>query len=360
MRALVILLLLARTASAHQTSVKYVDLAVGHGNTVSVTLRHAASDVTEPMGLPNDATPTVAAALAHTAVSPYVQRWLVLGGCTTGTAASRAFDGKFIATEWTASCARTDQLALDFTQFFALDQRHEAIVRLSAPGKRAVQTIVRADRKTLAMRPGESPSLLAWVRTGMDHIYEGIDHILFVLALLLIVMLERSSDGWRVRPFLATLKSTAIVITAFTIAHSITLIAASLGVVSLPSRPVEIIIALSIAYTALEDVIRPDVRWRYALTFAFGLVHGLGFAGVLAELLPPSDVVVPLLVFNLGVEVGQLTIVLVALPIFYGIARFLGGDRYRRSALPVLAGVIFLLGLTMFAERILEVSILPM
>ena len=68
-------------------------------------------------------------------------------------------------------------------------------------------------------------------------------------------------------------------------------------------------IAASIVYTAIEDVVRPDVRWRFALTFAFGLVHGLGFASMLEELLPPGDVVVPLLVFNLGVELGQLTIV---------------------------------------------------
>jgi hypothetical protein len=102
------------------------------------------------------------------------------------------------------------------------------------------------------------------------------------------------------------------------------------------------------------------VRWRFSLTFAFGLIHGLGFAGSLAELLPPRDVVVPLLCFNIGVELGQLTVVLVALPLFYGAARLLGGDRYRRVALPGLAGVIFLVGLTMFVERILDVSILPM
>ena len=95
-------------------------------------------------------------------------------------------------------------------------------------------------------------------------------------------------------------------------------------------------------------------------TFGFGLVHGLGFAATLAELLPPRSVIVPLLCFNVGVEIGQLSIVLVALPIFYVIARAMGGDGYRRIALPALAGTIFLLGLTMFAERLLGVRILPM
>src|SRR5690606_10457470 len=123
----------------------------------------------------------------------------------------------------------------------------------------------------------------------------------------------------------------------------------------LPSQLVETLIALSIAYTAAEDVVRPDVRWRYGLTFAFGLVHGLGFAATLAELLPPRDVIIPLLCFNIGVELGQLSIVLVALPVFYGLARIAGGERYRRTVLPCLAGVMFLLGLTMCVERLASV-----
>ncbi|HEY5920909.1 MAG TPA: HupE/UreJ family protein [Kofleriaceae bacterium] len=363
LRLLVVLALavIPRVAAAHQTSVKYVDLAI-RDNTVAVELRCAASDVTEPMGLPNDATPSVRDALAATAVAPYVQKWLALGGCTVDAPRVAAADDKFLAITWTATCPRTDELALDLTALFALDARQEVIVQLAAQGKATVQTIVRADQIKTTLRPGETPSALAWIRSGMDHIYGGVDHVLFVLALLLVVMLRRPNDGagWSTRAFLPTLRSTALVVTAFTVAHSITLIAASLGWVALPSAFVEAVIALSIAYTAAEDVVRPDVRWRYWLTFGFGLIHGLGFASMLAELLPPSDVVVPLLLFNVGVELGQLTVVVVALPIFYAVARVAGGDRYRRILLPSLAGIIFLLGLTMFIERILSVRILPM
>ncbi len=233
-------------------------------------------------------------------------------------------------------------------------------MQLAAPGTATIQTIVRADHAQTTLRPGEAPSLLAWVKTGMDHIYEGIDHILFVLALLLVVMLYRGAGTWHTRAFLLTLRSTALVITAFTIAHSISLIAAALGYIALPGGFVEAVIALSIAYTAAEDVVKPDVTWRYWLTFGFGLIHGLGFASVLAELLPPTDVVVPLLCFNVGVEIGQLSIVLVALPVFYAVARVAGGDRYRRRVLPFFAGIIFLAGLTMLVERLLGVRILPM
>jgi len=348
-----------RIVAAHQTSVKYVDLAV-HDRTIAVELRCAATDVTEPMGLAADAKPTVDDAVAHATVAAYVQKWLVLRGCTVDAPRASPADAKFLAVAWTATCERTDQIDMDFAALFALDMRQEVIVQLSAPRKPTVQTIARPGQNALLMVPGHSPSLLAWIRTGMDHIYDGVDHICFVLALLLVVMLVRERDRWHTRPFIATLRSTAVVITAFTIAHSISLIAAALGYVELPSRFVESMIALSIAYTAAEDVVRPDVRWRFALTFGFGLVHGLGFAATLAELLPPRDVIVPLLCFNVGVELGQLTIVLVALPVFFGVARVAGGERYRNKALPLLAGIIFLLGLTMFVERILGTRILPM
>jgi hypothetical protein len=149
-----------------------------------------------------------------------------------------------------------------------------------------------------------------------------------------------------------TLRSTALIITSFTIAHSITLIAAALGFVELPSHIVEAVIALSIAYTAAEDVVKPDVRWRFALTFAFGLIHGVGFASTLAGLLPPTDVVVPLLCFNLGVEIGQLTIVLVVLPVLWLVARKIGASRYRRYGLPVVAAPIFVAGVAMVIDRV--------
>ncbi len=359
--AVVVLALVAISprAFAHQTSVKYVDLAI-HDKTVEVELRCAATDVTEPIGLPADAQPTVRDALAHAGVASYVQKWLVLGGCTASVPRAAAADAKFLAITWTATCERVDSIALDLRALFHLDARQEVIVQLAAPGAATIQTIVRASHAQTTLRPGEAPSLIAWVRTGMDHIYEGIDHILFVLALLLVVMLYRGAGTWHTRAFLLTLRSTALVITAFTIAHSISLIAAALGYIALPGGFVEAVIALSIAYTAAEDVVKPDVTWRYWLTFGFGLIHGLGFASVLAELLPPTDVVVPLLCFNVGVEIGQLSIVLVALPVFYAVARVAGGDRYRRRVLPFFAGIIFLAGLTMLVERLLGVRILPM
>jgi len=346
---LVLVLVISRDAWAHQTSLKYIDLTVVDDKTLDVSIKLAPGDVTEPMGLPADATPALAAALADTRVAPYVQNWVTFVGCTAAAPRSAAVDA-FVAVLFTVTCPTAREVKLDFTTFFTLDKRHEAVVGLAASGAKTTPVIVRASEPTVTVRAGEA-SLVVWIKTGMHHIYEGIDHILFVIALLLVVMLYRG-DRWELRGFVLTLRSTALVITAFTIAHSITLIAAALGIVALPSSLVEAIIALSIAYTAAEDVVKPDVRWRFALTFGFGLIHGLGFASTLAGLLPPTDVVVPLLCFNLGVEIGQLSIVLVVLPVLWFAARVLGAQRYRRFVLPALAAPIFAVGIWMVIDRV--------
>ena len=136
-----------------------------------------------------------------------------------------------------------------------------------------------------------------YVVLGFTHILpKGLDHVLFVLGIFLV--------SRRLRPIL-------LQVTAFTIAHSITLALSITGVVSLPSSIVEPAIAFSIAYLAIENVVAKDLRpWRYGMVFGFGLLHGLGFAGVLRELgLPPSDFLTALFGFNLGVELGQLTVI---------------------------------------------------
>src|SRR5687768_1398787 len=148
---------------------------------------------------------------------------------------------------------------------------------------------------------------------GIEHILGGIDHLLFVLALLLIVR-----GGKRI----------VITITAFTAAHSITLVAATLGWVQIPGPPVEAMIALSIAFVASEVVQglrgKPGLTARapWAVAFSFGLLHGFGFAGALAEVgLPQTSIPVALLMFNVGVEVGQLLFVVAALALGALIAR---------------------------------------
>lgn len=158
---------------------------------------------------------------------------------------------------------------------------------------------------TIAEKQSWWQVILAYVDQGMRHIAFGIDHLLFVAALMLIVR------DWRV------LVGT---ITAFTVAHSITLTSAALGWTTVPSRPVEAMIAVSILLVASE-VVRLErgqtsitITWPWAVAFIFGLLHGFGFAGAFVELgLPHNDVLLALLSFNIGVEIGQLCFIAVLL-----------------------------------------------
>jgi hypothetical protein len=351
----------ALPAEAHQTSVKYVDVTID-GERATIEMTVAPGDVTEPLGLAADAQPAVAEALTP-GVAAYVARWIEVtdaGGapCTRSAAQARADgDRRFVVVAWQASCGDLARIALDFGAFFAVDPRHEAIVRVREPGATGDAAVVRASDPILRIRAGEPTGLGGWIASGVEHIWDGRDHVSFVLALLLVMVLIRDRQSWAARPPLATLRHAAAIITAFTIAHSLSLIAASLGWISLPGRLVEAVIAFSILYTAVENILRPDVRWRFALTFGFGLVHGLGFASVLAELLPPGDVLGPLLGFNLGVELGQLAIVVVALPLFWLLARVQGAERYRRHTMPALSIVIGAVAIKWLVERVFDLTL---
>jgi hydrogenase/urease accessory protein HupE len=181
----------------------------------------------------------------------------------------------------------------------------------------------------------ESTGAIAWsyLVLGIEHILGGVDHLLFVLALLLIVR-----GGKRI----------LLTITAFTLAHSITLVAATLGWVHVPGPPVEAMIALSIVFVAAEIVHglqgRPGLTARapWVVAFTFGLLHGFGFAGALAEVgLPQKAIPVALLMFNVGVEIGQLVFVATALAAGALVARLpLPRRRWVPYAMPYAIGTI--------------------
>ncbi len=182
----------------------------------------------------------------------------------------------------------------------------DALVRIELSDGRVVSRLLRPESPSFvfgAETAGQAAG--GYFMLGVEHILMGIDHLLFVLALLLIVR----GTGLLVKT-----------ITAFTIAHSITLTLATLGHVSLPAAPVEAVIALSIVFVATE-IIRSKrgqtgltERSPWLVAFVFGLLHGFGFAGALSELgLPPNDIPLALLLFNLGVEAGQLAFVAVVL-----------------------------------------------
>jgi hypothetical protein len=176
----------------------------------------------------------------------------------------------------------------------------------------------------------------AFFLLGVEHILLGFDHLLFLLALVL-----RGGGAGRLLG----------IVTAFTVAHSITLALSVLDIATIPPRVVEPVIALSIAYVALENLFlrRPASR-RWAVSFLFGLVHGFGFAGVLREMtLPPSALLGALLPFNLGVEAGQaLVIALLLAPLAW-----LRRSPLEGRAVASLSAVVFVAGLGLLIERTL-------
>jgi len=353
----------AAPAAAHQTSVKYVDVTVDDRR-ATVKLTVAPGDVTEPLGLAPEGRPTVAEATTPR-VAAYVARWIAVGPAAgapcpaAGPIAHADLDARFVVVEWEVTCGEPlAHLALDFRAFFAVDARHEAIVTVHLRDGSGDAAVVRAADPILRAFPGEPVGLAGWVAAGVGHIWDGRDHVCFLIALLLVVMLARPGAAWTTRPPLAALRRTGAIITAFTVAHSLSLIAAALGWVSLPSRVVESLIAFSILYTAVENIARPDARWRFVLTFGFGLVHGLGFASVLQVMLPPDHIIGPLLGFNLGVELGQLVIVAIALPIAWLVAREVGADRYRRWVMPGISIAIGVVAAKWLLERALGWTLL--
>lgn len=188
---------------------------------------------------------------------------------------------------------------------------------------------------------------LVW---GMHHIFIGYDHIAFLLALLLAAR---------------TLIEIVKVVTSFTVAHSITLFLAALDAIRLPGRLTEILIAGSIVYVAVENFFVKGGKHRWILSYCFGLVHGLGFSSVLKELLPErASLVLPVLSFNLGVELGQIAILLVAYPL----CRWIRGrseeghelNPRQRRLLWVGSAAVFLFGMGWLVERVFRLEFMPL
>ena len=231
-------------------------------------------------------------------------------------------DGSYVVMEFSASCNdKINQLVLGYTLFSDLDPSHRGLLKLDYKGttKTAIFGPDAAIQSFMLEKLSKLTEFKEYVVEGIWHIWKGYDHILFLISLLLPAVLVYEQKKWHAAahykaPFLDILK----VVTAFTLAHSITLTLATLHVISLPSRWVESVIALSIVLAALNNLYPYILGKRWLVAFVFGLIHGFGFATVLADLgLQDSTLAVALIGFNVGVEIGQLCIVVLFVPIAY-------------------------------------------
>ncbi len=289
---------------------------------------------------------TIAAyALKHVAVASGGAR------CTlsvTDHALDMHTDGTYAVLTLAGRCPQTGPtLVVDYHVFFDIDPQHRGLLNFVERG-RSRSVVFSADRPLWVVggdAAGPLRQFVTYVHEGIWHIWLGFDHILFLVSLLLPAVLVRRDGAWRpAGSFRAAFIDVAKVVTAFTLAHSITLSLAALGIVALPSRWVESAIALSVVLAALNNLFPVVANGRWIAAFGFGLLHGFGFASALSDLgLPTGSLALSLAGFNVGVELGQLAIVAVFLPLAFTMR---GTWTYRRvilaggsAAIAAIAGV---------------------
>ncbi len=420
MRAQVLMLallgLLAVPAQAHQASDAHVRFTVD-GSRVEQQVRVALRDLDRDLGLDTDADDQLSWGEVRSRWSDIESvvnagislRWegarcqtVAADPANRAPSLERQRDGTYavLTTHW-ACDAPPRGVTIDYRLFAATDSAHRGLLRWRTS---------RGESDVMALRPAAGPVRLAWgggvsdgvsevatalgstttaptsttastaaataasdsatttrsginglfgfIAEGMHHILIGIDHILFLLALLL-PMVRSHADESRLRPALV---DTVKTITAFTAAHSLTLALAAFDVIDPPSRWIESLIAATVVAAAVSNLVpswgNAVSRARFSLTFAFGLVHGFGFAGALKDLgLQGGSIVVPLIGFNAGVELGQLLVVALFLPLAWALR---STHFYRVGLVQGGSLMIALLAAVWLAERALNLDLLSL
>ena len=270
-------------------------------------------------------------------------------------------DGAYTVLRFEAACAAPPkQLQIEYRLFADLDPQHRGLLNLkSAAGVRSAVFSPQAALQTFELAElGGFGAFAQYVVEGVWHIWIGFDHILFLVSLLLPAVLVWRLNAWApVERFADAFFDVLKIVTSFTVAHSITLTLATLGLVSLPSRAVESTIAASVVLAALNNVFPLVHSRRWVVAFGFGLIHGFGFASVLADLgLPQGALALSLLGFNVGVELGQLAIVALFLPVAYALRR----TRFYRWAVFVGgSALIAAVSAGWFVDRAFGLALMP-
>jgi hydrogenase/urease accessory protein HupE len=341
---LILALLLPVVVSAHPPGLSSIDLTEqqGGGFELLLTLSRFDAEIIEPMDADRDGKISERElddaradleALPERIIELKIDGVRAFGRCEKIWADDK--DNVLLRVSYPGSSGK--HITLRSNIFDRLPGGHRQITSLYASGQDeavSTDTLTQGHPVFDSEIPG---SRLAFLILGIEHILTGYDHLLFLFALLVIGI------GFR---------DAALIITSFTVAHSITLALATYDIVRLPGEIVEPIIALSIVYVGIENILKKETRYRWALTFVFGLIHGLGFASVLRDLGigdRAGDGWIVLL-FNLGVELGQLAIACLVLPFIWKVLQPLKSFRRISTALSVL---VALLGLYWFIERTL-------
>jgi hypothetical protein len=363
-------------AAAHELGQSYVFLRV-HDDSIAIRLEITVADLGRALGLPWEANQRVSPAEveAHLdAILEYVRERFFLGAA--GEPFQLRFNGHDVRHVEIADYVLLSYVAADLSPvpdhvevaypvLFEIDSNHRNLLVIEHNFKTG--TFNNESNVSLIFSPSNPRQTLdlssssvmrgfmAFIWLGVWHIWIGIDHILFLIALILPSVLRRGQERWQPVPsFRPALYNVVIIVSFFTIAHSITLSLAALDIVRLPARFVEATIAASIAAAALYNLF-PQMRVReWMIAFAFGLFHGFGFANVLSGLgLEPRYLALSLLGFNVGVELGQVAVIGVIFPVLYLLRTH---AVYRPLVRYASVGMI-MIALVWFVERAFEVPL---
>jgi hypothetical protein len=373
---------LAPSAWAHKPSDSYLTLKV-EGGRVTGQWDIALRDLDFALGLDADGDGNITwgeLRARHAEIAAYATARLSvkMGGtpCALKPGAQQVdehTDGAYTVLPFELGCtsnATRGDLALSYSLFAELDPQHRGLLKLqTASDVRTAVLVPALNADTPAQvftlsDPSAWQAFVGYLREGVWHIWIGFDHILFLVSLLLPAVGSyvlnakvRKLPLWAPAQHLGPVVWDVLrVVTAFTLAHSITLTLATLGWVSLPTRLVESVIAASVVLAALNNIWPVFHSRRWIVAFVFGLIHGFGFASVLADLgLPKEALALALVGFNVGVELGQLAIVLVFLPLAYVLRRTLF---YKRGVLWLGSLLVAAIAAVWFAERAFGLALL--
>ena len=370
--ALLWLVLACGLAEAHKSSDSYLQIDAGeHGTTVRWDIALRDLDAALDIDADGDGRLTWREVKdAWPRIEAYALPRLTIEGCplhSTGRALERRNDGAYAVLQLASPCVMKTAPKISYSLFREVDPTHRGIAKLQRPGQPMALTLLDPTHPDAVAGAGDasdtaehlSPTgVWGFLREGIRHILTGYDHVLFLLCLLLPSVLQRTPTGWRPVERLRDAVWPVIgIVSAFTVAHSITLGLAALKLISLPPSFIEPAIAVTIVLAALDNVLPIFPVRRVVVTFFFGLIHGFGFAGVLSELnLPIWEFVRALLEFNIGLEMGQLIIVVVAISVLYLLRDW---RSYRPMVLRGGSYAAMIVGVLWFIERTANVSLLP-
>jgi len=364
-------LLLTSPAWAHKPSDSYLSLSVQNDH-IEGQWDIALRDLADAIGLDSDGDGQLTwgeVRTKHDEIRVYALSRLTLSAdqqtCATQLLEQlidHHTDGAYSVLRFRSDCGGLiERLAVDYRLLFDIDAQHKGLVRLTQGGHTSTAIFSRespAQEFSIAERSRLNESI-QFIREGIWHIWLGFDHVLFLLALLLPAVLVRAEGRWQAAgDFSSVCWNVVSIVTAFTVAHSLTLTLAALDIVRLPSRFVESTIAASVVLAGLGNLYPTMMSRRWMIAFGFGLIHGFGFAAVLTDLgLPHDSLLLSLVSFNVGVEIGQLAIVAAFLPLAYLIRR---SWSYPRLVLTGGSLAVIVIALVWLTERAFALQLFPL